>query len=452
MLRSSPVGGKQGCWRGSLRKGDALADEGVASRRAASGDAAEGRGVPTPLWAAVAFSFANSLASGVISNGIFFVTEHGYQFDRVKNYALAGATGVVYIAGALTAGRAVGALRARYGVSERGVLVALMFVFGLLCAIPQVAWWMARDGSRPPEFPIWISVIGYQLFSGALWPIVESYVSGGRSGKDLRRALGTWNVVWSGALVVGIMCLAPLIQEHAVLSVLLLGLIHVLSLAVLPWFPKRPPEHVEERHEAHPAVYSKLLVTFRVLLPTSYTVLTALTPFLPFAAKSLTESAYLQGLSPIAWLLPRCVGFLVLDRWHGWHGRWAMPIAGGVLILLGFAGAVLAPWLGLGTVGVVLFLGGLALFGLGMSTIYTGAIYYAMSVGKAEVDAGGTHEGLIGLGYTVGPSFGLFAALGVSRGVMSERGFEPAVLGAVGVLALVVTGVVIWNIQRRVRG
>lgn len=411
------------------------------------------------MWAALAFSFANSFATGVISNGIFFVTERGYQFDRVKNYALAGATGVVYIVGALTAGRAVNALRARIGVSERSVLVALMFIFCALCAIPQAAWWMAEEGSRPPELPIWICVIAYNLLGGALWPIVESYVSGGRSGHELRRALGIWNVVWSSALVMGIMFIAPLIKEHAVLSVLLLGTIHLLSLVILPWFPKGPPEHVEEHHEAHPVVYTKLLMTFRVLLPTSYTVLTALTPFLPFAAKALmpdapltSGSSFLQSASPIAWLLPRCIGFFVLDRWHGWHGRWSMPIVGGLLILVGFAGAVLAPWLPLGSAAPALFLGGLALFGFGMSTIYTGAIYYAMSVGKAEVDAGGMHEGLIGLGYTVGPSFGLLAALGVSRGVIPEHGFEPAVLGAVGVLALVVTGLVIWNIQRKVRG
>lgn len=416
--------------------------------------------MPTPLWAAVAFSFANSLASGVISNGIFFVTEHGYHFDRLKNYALAGATGVVYIAGALTAGRVVAGLRKSFGISERSVLVALMFIFCALCAIPQVAWWMTEQGSRPPELPIWVSVIFYQLFSGALWPIVESYVSGGRSGHELRRALGIWNVVWSSALVVGILFIAPLIKEHAVLSVLLLGLIHVVSLVLLPWFPKRPPEHVEEHHEAHPEVYTKLLMTFRVLLPTSYTVLTALTPFLPFAAKMLIpdkgvefslESSLLRNMTPIAWLLPRCVGFFVLDRWHGWHGRWTMPVVGGTLILLGFAGAVLAPWLSAGPSALLLFLSGLALFGFGMSTIYTGAIYYAMAVGKAEVDAGGMHEGLIGLGYTVGPSFGLMAALGVSCGVISEDGFEPMVLGAVGVLAVAVTGLVIWNIQRKAR-
>ena len=44
-----------------------------------------------------------------------------------------------------------------------------------------------------------------------------------------------------------------------------------------------------------------------------------------------------------------------------------------------------------------------------IATIYTGAIYYAMAVGHSEVDAGGTHEALIGVGYTVGPACGLVA-------------------------------------------
>lgn len=452
MLRSSPAGGKPQTHTGQgTGKGKAELDAAHATGSSAPLASARREGA-SPLWAGLAYSFFNSFATGVISNGIFFVTERGYSFDRFKNYALAGATGVVYIVGALTAGRVVAALRSRWGLSERGVLAALMCIFFVLCAVPQCSWWLAARGSRPPEFPIWFSVVAYNFFGGALWPIIESYVSGGRSGHDLRRALGLWNVVWSCALVFGILFIAPLIKEHAVLSVLLLGTIHILSLAILPAFPRNPPAHVEEHHEPHPPVYAKLLFTFRVLLPTSYTVLTALTPFLPFAAKKLaSESLLLQSMTPIAWLLPRCVGFFVLDRWHGWHGRWSMPVVGGLLTLVGFAGAVLAPWLPIGGAAPLLFLGGLSLFGFGMSTIYTGAIYYAMAVGKAEVDAGGMHEGLIGVGYTVGPSFGLLAAFGVSRGIIPDHGFEPTVLGSVGVLALVVTGVVFWNIQRSAR-
>ena len=56
-----------------------------------------------------------------------------------------------------------------------------------------------------------------------------------------------------------------------------------------------------------------------------------------------------------------------------------------------------------------LMLAGFAAFGAGMGIVYYAALYYAMAVGRAEVDAGGTHEGLIGLGYSIGPLTGLIS-------------------------------------------
>jgi len=85
-------------------------------------------------------------------------------------------------------------------------------------------------------------------------------------------------------------------------------------------------------------------------------------------------------------------------------------------------------------------LGGLAAFGVGMSTIYTAALYYAMEVEKAEVEAGGMHEALIGLGYTGGPACGL-AGVGMVATQMVGEGAGPVVtLSMVGVIALAVVG------------
>src|SRR5690349_22377768 len=60
---------------------------------------------------------------------------------------------------------------------------------------------------------------------------------------------------------------------------------------------------------------------------------------------------------------------------------------------------------------VPLLMFGLAMFGAGMGIIYYATLYYAMTVGKAEVDAGGTFEALIGVGYAVGPLTGLTSAM-----------------------------------------
>jgi hypothetical protein len=65
---------------------------------------------------------------------------------------------------------------------------------------------------------------------------------------------------------------------------------------------------------------------------------------------------------------------------------------------------------------------GFVLFGLGAGASYHAALAYGMVVGEAEVDAGGTFEAMIGLGYAGGPAAGLLgvpvaALLGISPGV-----------------------------------
>jgi hypothetical protein len=95
---------------------------------------------------------------------------------------------------------------------------------------------------------------------------------------------------------------------------------------------------------------------------------------------------------------------------------------------------------------------GLLLFGTGMAVIYTAAIYYALEVGKAEVDAGGKHEALIGIGYTVGPGVGLAASVGIDRGAVGAGLFEPLVLGGVGLIAVGAVAGVAWRIARAKSG
>lgn len=122
-----------------------------------------------------------------------------------------------------------------------------------------------------------------------------------------------------------------------------------------------------------------------------------------------------------------------------------MPVVGGLLLLGGFAMSVLAP-LGLSMepdpslhiARLAILLGGLALFGMGVATIYAGAVYYAMEVGQAEVDAGGTHESLIGVGYTAGPFIGLLATLAAQRGLIADSHLEWGVLAPVAGLAFLI--------------
>ena len=401
------------------------------------------------LWAICIFSFMNSIGTGVLTNGIVFLTKQGYHFSDTKNYLLAVVLGATYIVGALGAQPGLKWVRKVWPrASSRAVLAWMMLVMGLLCALPQASVWAGGEGAGP----VWVMIVLYSPLSGVLWPLVESYVSGGRSGDNLRRTVSFWNVVWSSALVAAYVGIAPLIENHAALAMLLLGCVHVVSAWALLWFAPEPAPHRDEEHEPHPPVYRKLLVTFRLLLPMSYIVLSALGPYLPSAMTRLGVRADLHTILAAAWLSARVAVFAILARWQGWHGRWFPAIVGAVMLLAGFGLAILSGSGALGEFGVQGLVGGLAIFGVGMAVIYSGALYYAMEVGKAEVQAGGMHEALIGAGYTGGPLIGLSASLAVGAGWLKNGQFEPVVLVAVGVVALGFAIVVLRRVVRHAGG
>ncbi|MFY7895130.1 MAG: hypothetical protein ACOVP8_02770, partial [Phycisphaerales bacterium] len=277
----------------------------------------------TSLASVHALTFINSLGTGVVTNGIFFITKQAYGFSALSNFALGVLLGVTYIIGALGAGPVQRSLR-RF-MSTRAVLASVMLALTLMCLLPIAA----QRAGVTASWPAWVLVGIYSPLSGMLWPIVESYMSGGRSGNALRRIIGVWNIVWSSALVVAYWAISPLIKDHAVEAVALLGMTHVVGLACLFSFAKEPAQHVHEEHEPHPPVYEKLLVTFRWLLPMSYVVSSALGPYLPDLMPKLGVREGMQTITASAWLIPRCLTFAAFGFWPGWHGRWWPALAGG---------------------------------------------------------------------------------------------------------------------------
>jgi hypothetical protein len=399
----------------------------------------------SPLWAVFAFTFANSLGSGVVTNGIVFMSKHGYGFSDRDNYWLMVLLGMTYIVGALGAQPLIRALRRRApGLSTRALLGGLMTTAGVLCAVPQIALWA---GAGKSVWPIWLVVAIYSPLTGVLWPLVESYVSGGRSGHDLRSVISRWNVVWSSAVVVAYFGISPFVESAPALTIMILGLGHLACLLPLAYLGANPAPHDPEEHEPHPPVYAKLLVTFRMLLPMSYVVASALGPYLPGAMDKLQIPTQVQAMVASAWLIARVVLFAILNRWHGWHGRWYPAVVAGLLLITGFGAAVLSRPVG----SAALLVTGLFMFGIGMAVVYSGAIYYAMEVGQSEVEAGGKHEALIGTGYTIGPGVLLIASYGVSYGILPESRFEPIVLGAVGLIGVLTALLVVHRVVVHVK-
>jgi hypothetical protein len=415
----------------------------------------------TPLWAVYAFTVLNSFCTSVVSNGISFVAHEGFRFSNLALYSLFLVLGLTYIVGARLAGPMLRGLEARFpALHRRTILLVLMVLMGLLAALPQLALVVSGKTGVPPAWTMWVLVVVYSPLSGVLWPVVEAFLSGGRSGKELRSAVGRWNVLWSLSGVACYWAMAPFLKNSPSLVLLGLTIVHFASAAALVAFPRNPGTHGEagiDEDDAHPdrVLYIKLLATFRLLLPMAYVVSSALSPYLPGALESLGVAGRWAPPLASAWLIARVVTFAVLERWHGWHGRWATAVVGATFLLVGFAVCVLTPPFVPAEFGVGLrtgiMLSGLALFGVGMATVYTAALYYAMAVGKAEVDAGGTHEALIGLGYAAGPSTGLVAMGLVSAGAIDQRFFEPTMLGQVALAGVLVAGMVLLRVRRHAK-
>jgi len=383
-----------------------------------------------PLWPVLSFAFLNSLGTGAVALGIFFIAEAQYHFTLAQNFGLGALFGVVYGPAALGVGPAVRALiRRKPEVTTRRVLGVIMLLCAGVCLMPA----LFQD-----EWAIWVLMPVYGILNGVLWPLTEGYVSGGRRGDALRAAVGKFNITWSGALVVAMWAATPLLAWKPLWVLGAQGVVHLAAILFLVAFTPDPATHSRRVPGEHPPIYERLLGVFRLQLPTSFVVISALEPFLPFALNRLEIDVEWKLPMVSVWMASRVGVFALMTRWGGWHGRWWTSLVGGGLMLVGFAAAVFASTLGAGAVPVGALLGGLVTTGVGVGVIYAAALYYALEVGLEEVDAGGTHEALIGLGYFVGPACGLIAALVTGLEWAPRAALEPIMLAGVWFVCITV--------------
>lgn len=339
-----------------------------------------------------AITFLNSLATGVLWNGLGFITSHEFDYSASQTYALYIVTGAVYAFSALYCGRLV--RRFERQVNARKVMMMLFLIQVLVAPLIYVG-----------NSSLGLIVIAIVTsFTGAcLWPIIESYVAAGRSALQTRKAIGQWCIVWMTSVSLALFLMAPLQQNEgwmnprlALFAILPMSL---LSMACLWFVPSHPGHHHAPAEEA-PADYNSHLKSARILLPASYLLVGALSPLMPYLLDRLKLEATSETPLTAVWLSTRVVVVALMAHIAFWHGRWSTLLAGSVLLAGGFAIVVTIP-----SVPSIVF--GLALFGAGHGIIYYAALYYALRVGSAGIDAGGTHEALIGLGYVVGPAAGL---------------------------------------------
>lgn len=333
-----------------------------------------------------------SVAGGLVTHGLFFLTRAAWGFGDAENLGLAVALYVVYVPAALVAGplaRRVGARAALLGANTVMMAAALVLL------------------GRPPVWGLVLAAAAYNGAAGLTWPLVEAYVAGGRHGPELQRAIGAFNLTWSSALAPALWIVAA-VGDEVEWGFAALFAFHAIALAPLWRLPASPPPADPDAAAPHVgAHYPALLASSRALLPTSYLLIDTLAPLLPGLWARAGVSVGLGAALSSTWMVARFGMFALLRGYTAWRGRWAMLVVGALLMVAGFAAA-------LAGAGVPVATAGLVAFGAGQGMLYYAALYYGMAVGHGQVESGGKHEAVIGLGYLGGP---LLALVGLAVGV-----------------------------------
>lgn len=359
------------------------------------------------LVALFVLTFLESVAATLIQRGLYFYTHENLGFSEAQNLWIAFGFGAVYIGGAF----ASHGLSLRFG--ERRVLIGCMtalLALHVVMAIFPAAWLLIG------------SVLGTAIVQGAKWPVVESYVSAGRAPKQLLPLLSRYNVTWASAGFVAVGVTGAIVGTGVPsLFFWFPALLNLAAILLALRLPARP-QHLDHQHPERPAASElssmrSLLGSARWSMIASYALLYVLAPLMPSILAQLRLPVTLA--TPVASVLDavRMVTFGILGAITSWHGRraplWltllALP-AGFLLIVLGDS--------------LVLVLLGEILFGAAAGFAYTAALYYALVAANASVDAGGAHEGLIGIGIGLGPLSGLAGQLlvGAPLPLLAERG------------------------------
>lgn len=337
------------------------------------------------LLSVLAYAGIASVGTGVMLSGVFFITRETFQFTDLQNLLLGLCVQAPYIPAALLAGPICKRLGARRLLII--TILGMTLVCGVLAMMPSVWTW-------------WLLVPCYNAFSGMQWPIVESYIASGRHGRDMRRAIGLFNITWAATIAPGLW-LVSLMHGMPQVTFIVLAVIHGGTLALVARWPTQPATHDAEIGRSHTGeAYPNLLRASRVLLPMGYVLIYMLAPLLPGIWDRLHVDPQLAPTLTSTWIMVRVGVFFLMFWFPLWHGKWAILGVGATLLITGTVLVLLesAVWV------AIL---GLALMGFGQGMIYYAALYYGMAVEHAAVDSGGRHEAIIGLGYILGPSMGL---------------------------------------------
>jgi hypothetical protein len=373
----------------------------------------------TYLTRLLAFTFIEEFATVLVQRGVYFYTREALGFGENENLLLALCMGAVYVIGALPSHRA-----ADWFGNRRALLCLLACQIATLVVV-----YHQPRGT--------LLAVGFLVFSGLnamMWPIVESYVSAGLTPQGASKAIGKFNIAWSIPVALAVWAAGPIIKHMGAGLFLCAAGGMVLAMTLVLRLQAKPvhlaADHPDRPSPEHLRWLSALMISSRSSMVAGYAMLYVLSPLLPVLLSRLGYTVVAQ--TGLAGCLDagRAIIFVLMQRTQTWHGRRSILALVAILIPIGFLLALSGGRGGWIAVGLVLF-------GASHGVSYYASLYYAMVTGNAAVKSAGTHEGLVGAGFVLGPTAALVgrelgslshqAALGILAGVSPIVAF-----GAVG--------------------
>ena len=380
-------------------------------------------------------TFLESVGTALLQRGLYFYTHEKLGFSEMANLSTALGYGVVYILGALLSHTA----SSRLG-EKRLLYVTLVGLFVLHVGL----------SAQPAALVLAVGFAAVAFLQGLKWPVFESYVSAGLTPSELLPAVGRYNVTWALAMPFAVGISGPLISSAwPSLLFLIPALINALALILFRPLPDKPA-HLDHAHPERPSQsetdrYQSLLVSARWSMLCSYGLWFLLTPLMPEIFGRLGLAIERATLAASLLDGTRLLMFVALGAaGAAWRGR-ALPL--GIVIAVLPASFLMVLF---GTT-LPVVLAGEALLGAAAGFAYTAALYYALVVKNASVDAGGAHESLIGLGLGMGPLAGIAGHVLAGQtlpGLSSALGYVESMLCAVSPLLVLCALGAVWPIRR----
>jgi predicted MFS family arabinose efflux permease len=333
----------------------------------------------------------NSFATSFYFNYLLFLLRDDHGFGNLQNLLVGAVHGFIYIGGSWYGGR--------FG-QRHGYFTSLRIGFGGMAAS------IALGGLIPA---LWGQLLALWLWTFTMcftWPILEALVSEHESVERLPNRVGLYNVVWATTAAMGY-SMGGWIFEHfgrASLYVVPVAIHAAQFLATWPlrarhdaWLAVAPPlASVKESHvsDSRPRYFQRLAWTAN---PFNYMAANTILAVVPGIAGHVGLSIPQAGLVMSVWYYVRAAAFLKLWWWPGWHYHFGWFLSAFALLLVGFVGVLVAPWVWMLIVAQIIF-------GWASALLYYSALYYAMDGSDSHGADGGIHEALIGIGICGGPA------------------------------------------------